>query len=197
MKKKPTCKSCALFKEKACEGLAKVPCEQYKYRGNRHKGDKGFQKTAKIDHCVDTSCRFWTDKDSDQHPDFCKKNANAKKIEGECKFWTMRLAAQLDMSEKETDKLIAKAKENRIPGNQIKVGKYEKHNHNGETPAATMKGPDMPTKPIKLKEYHVGIRAIDLLEVFHAAKTSSAIETIIDLCKNNDIEIVIRPARKQ
>jgi len=42
----------------------------------------------------------------------------------------------------------------------------------------------------------VGIKAIDLLEVFHSAKNSNAFETLADLCKEKGIEIIIRPVTK-
>jgi predicted amidophosphoribosyltransferase len=41
-----------------------------------------------------------------------------------------------------------------------------------------------------------GIRAMDLLAVFHSAKVSSSMEALIKLCAEYRIEIVLRPAAK-
>lgn len=210
MKKKPTCKSCASFKDAVCLGKPET-CKDYKFKGNRHKGDN--KKDFTVDVCVDDSCKYW-DKNSSG---CCKKGKFDVNADQDCKFWDMKLSAQLDLTEQETDKLIAKAKESRMPGNQLKIessdqskkrkqyakggvmiGKgKEKIISLGQTPKADKIIAEVNANLSEMKTPVQGIRAIDLLEVFHAAKTSSAIETIIDLCKKNDIEIIIRPARKQ
>lgn len=211
MKKKPTCKSCAAFKDTTCPGKPET-CADYKFRGNRHKGDKKKSEINQI--CGDPSCKYYDVELKDR----CKKNKGCKWIKDDCVFWDMKTSDRLGISQQETDELIAKAKENRMPGNQLRIegsdqkGKGKKLAHGGimsgkgaligseggiiaknNTPIA-----DKIVESIEPKKQETaGIRAIDLLEVFHSAKTSNAFETLCDLCKEKGIEIVIRPVVRQ